>query len=210
MLPAMSETPRLYLITPRLAEAGAFLPRLEAALDAADVACVLLRTAGADEGAAKAVVRALAPAVQGRGAALLVEGDSRFAGRTEADGLHVGGVGAALDEALDALKPKKIVGVGGLVDRDAAMTAGETGVDYLMFGGPDETGDVDSVAERVAWWAEIFNVPCVGYCAVPADVAVMARAGAEFVALCEGVWDDPAGVLAAVACDLARLDEPVR
>ena len=207
--------PRFYLITPSLAEADdSFLPKLEAALAAADVACVLLRLAAADEGAAKAIVRALAPAVQGCGAALLVEGggrfDSRFVGRTDADGLHVAGTGAELEEALEALRPKKIVGVGGLRDRDAAMTAGESGADYLMFGGPDEAGDGDFVAERVAWWAEIFNVPCVGYCRDPGEAAAMARAGAELVALCDGIWEDPATALAAVGRDLARLEEPVR
>ena len=210
----MSEPPRLYLITPALTEVGAFARKLEAALEAADVACLLLRTATADEGSAKAIVRALAPVVQGRGVALLVSGearfDSRFVGRTEADGLHVTGTGPALDEALEALKPNRIVGVGGLHDRDIAMIAGESGADYLMFGGPDETGDAASVAERVAWWAEIFNVPCVGYCGDPADAARMAEAGAEFVALCDGVWDDPAMALAAVSRDLARREEPVR
>ena len=210
----MSEPPRLYLITPPLLDAGGFLSRLEVALDAADVACLLLRIAAADEGDAKAIVRALAPAVQGRGAALLIEGgtrfDSRFVGRTDADGLHVAGTGPALDEAIEALRPKKIVGVGGLHDRDAAMAAGEGGADYLMFGGPAEAGDADSVAERVAWWAEIFNVPCVGYCADPAGAAAMARAGAEFVALCDGIWDDPAAALAAVTRDLAQVEEPVR
>ncbi len=210
----MSEPPRLYLITPPLAEAGAFLPRLEAALAAADVACLLLRIAAADEGGAKAIVRALAPAVQGRGAALVVEGgarfDSRFVGRTDADGLHVVGVGPALDDAIEALRPKKIVGVGGLLDRDAAMHAGESGADYLMFGGPAEASDAEAVAERVAWWAEIFNVPCVGYCEDPAQAIAMARAGAEFVALCDGIWDDPAAALAAVARDLARVEESVR
>lgn len=210
----MSDPPRLYLITPKLSEAGAFPAKLEAALDAADVACVLVRLGVPDEGAAKAIVRALAPAVQGRGAALLVEGDGRFdsrvVGRTDADGLHVAGAGPALDEALEALRPKKIVGVGGLGDRDSAMHAGESGADYLMFGGPDESGDADSVAERVAWWAEIFNVPCVGYCRDPADAVAMARAGAEFVALCDGIWDDPAAALAQVTRDLTRVEEPVR
>lgn len=210
IVPPMSESARLYLITPPLTEAGPFLPRLEAALDAGDVACVLLRTATADEGDAKALVRALGPAVQQRGAALLVEGDTRFAGRTEADGLHVAGVGLALDEALEALRPKKIVGVGGLQDRDSAMAAGESGADYLMFGFPGDGQDVAAVAERVAWWAEIFNVPCVGYCADPAQAGAIGRAGAEFVALCEGFWDDPAAVLATVTRDLGALDEPVR
>jgi thiamine-phosphate pyrophosphorylase len=133
----MIERPRLFLITPRLNDAAAFAAKLEAAVGAADVACVLLRTATRDADAAKAVVRALAPIAQKRGAAVLVEDDARLAVRAEADGVHLAGE-AALEDALGALKPDRIVGIGALADRDAAMRAGETGVDYLMFGGPDD------------------------------------------------------------------------
>ena len=45
--------PRLYLITPPLSSAEDFAPKLEKALAAGDVACVLLRFATPDEGRAK-------------------------------------------------------------------------------------------------------------------------------------------------------------
>ena len=70
---------RLYLISPALADAESFAPALEAALAAGDVACVLLRFAGPDEGTAKKIVRALLPIAQGHEAALLVEGDPKVA-----------------------------------------------------------------------------------------------------------------------------------
>jgi thiamine-phosphate pyrophosphorylase len=203
----MAETPRLYLITPPLADAAAFAPALEAAMAAADVACVLVRTAARDESAVKAAVKVLAPIVQGRGAALLVEGsDPRLAVRADADGLHVAGGTPALFEAVEALHPKKIVGAGHLAGRDEAMLSGEAGADYLLFGGPDEPHEQDAILERVAWWADIFNVPCVGYAVSPADAGAVARAGAEFVALCGGLWDAPDGVAAIlhqVEADLA-------
>ena len=208
----MSETPRLFLITPPITDANGFAPLLQTAMAAADVACVLVRTASNDEGAAKAVFRALAPIVQQRDAACLVADDPRRAARVDADGVHLSSAGAALDEALDSFRSRKIVGVGGLKGRDDAMTAGESGVDYLMFGGPDEAQTQDSINERVAWWAEIFNVPCVGYAVLPSHAGEVARAGAEFVALCEGLWDQPAqieAVLAAVAADILSIDQPV-
>ena len=191
----MSEAPRLFLITPPVADAAAFAPLLEAAMTAADVACVLLRTATNDEGSIKATFRALAPIVQSRDAAFLVGQDARIAARVGADGVHVSRVGADLDDALEALRTRKIVGVGGLANRDDAMIAGESGVDYLLFGGPDERSNQDAILERVAWWAEIFNVPCVGYAVSPERAGDVARAGAEFVALCDGLWDDRAGVV---------------
>ncbi len=205
----MPEPSRLYLITPPLTEAADFAPLLEAAVEAADVACVLLRTATRDEGAVKAAFRALAPVVQGRGAAFLVGGSARLAARVDADGVHLPGVGPDLPEALDALRDRRIVGVGGLQGRDDAMMAGESGVDYLLFGGPGEAMDHEAVVERVAWWAEIFNVPCIGYAHGPGDAGAVARAGAEFVALCEGLWDEDPGAVAAtlraVAAELAAV-----
>lgn len=204
----MPDTPlpaRLFLITPRLTEASAFAPLLDAAVGAADIACVLVRTQARDEGGAKAIVRALAPIAQARDAAVLVEDDARLAARADADGVHMTREGPQLAEALAALHPKRIVGCGDLGSRDAAMRVGEAGVDYLMFGSPDAP-EPDAVLERVGWWAQIFNVPCVGLAARPEDAGAIARAGAEFVALCEGLWETPehvAALLRALAAELA-------
>ena len=46
------------------------------------------------------------------------------------------------------------------------MLAGESGADYAMFGEPDHDGRrprFEAVLERVAWWAEVMTIPCVGY-----------------------------------------------
>ena len=121
----MSEDdPRLYLITPLLDDADAFAAAFVAALEAGDVACVLLRFAPTAD--AKAIARCLVPLAQQRGVACLI-GDTQLAARAEADGVHVAAPGAALDAALKAMKPKHIVGTGGGVSRDDAMRAGETG-----------------------------------------------------------------------------------
>ena len=194
--PSMSDVvARLFLITPPVVDAAVFKPLLEAAMGAADIACVLLRTQTTDEGTAKAIIKALGPTIQDAGAALLVAHDTRLAARIDADGVHIEKPDAVID-AVAALQPKKIVGVGALADRDEAMAAGEAGVDYVMFGGPADEDSSEDVLERVGWWAEIFNVPCVGYAHTPADVGPLARAGAEFVALCDGLWDDPSTLVA--------------
>ncbi len=56
-----------------------------------------------------------------------------------------------------------------------------------------------AVADTAAWWAEIFNVPCVAFAATLDDVEGLALTGAEFVALGAAVWRDPRGPAAAVA-----------
>jgi thiamine-phosphate pyrophosphorylase len=201
------ETPRLYLITPKITDAAPFVAQFEAALAAADVACVLFRLAPMDESEAKRIVRALAPLAQKRGTACLVE-DPRLVEATGVDGVHIEKPGDQLEAALARLKPDGIVGVGGVANRDDAMTAGESNVDYLMFGG----GLTDTFAathERIAWWAEIFNVPCVAYAGRLDEVTPLAQAGADFVALDDAAWSDPRGVVAALG-DAARALAGVR
>ena len=79
------------------------------------------------------------------------------------------------------------------------MSAAEAGADYVMFGEPDAAGARPSFAaveERVAWWAEIFELPCVGYAGALEEVAPLVRAGADFVALGDWLWQDAAGLIA--------------
>jgi thiamine-phosphate pyrophosphorylase len=66
------------------------------------------------------------------------------------------------------------------------------------------------VVERIAWWAEVFEPPCVGFAQNLDEVAALARAGADFVALGEFVWSaDPAAVLRTAAASLV-VPETVR
>ena len=126
--------------------------------------------------------------------ALLIENDARLAARLGADGVHVAGAGEDLAEAIKSLKPERIVGAGSLRTRDEAMTAGEMGADYVMFGEPHGgaqtmgLASLMSLTERVAWWAEIFETPCVAYADTIAAAGALADAGADFVALGDAIW----------------------
>lgn len=210
--PADEVVPRLYLMSPPLSDAYAFIGDLEAAMDAGDVACVLVDLAARDEGEAKKLLRVLLPLVQGRDAALLVPDDWRLAAHTGADGVHVRGQGEDLKsriaEAVERSRPDRAVGAGGFRSRDDAMAAGELDVDYVMFGEPSADGwtpPPEQICERAAWWAEIFNVPCVAYAADLADVDALIAARVDFIALREAVWDDPRGPAAAVQDVMIRI-----
>ena len=201
--------PRLYLVTPRLTDAAAFAPQLAEALSAGDVAAVLLRLEDGDERSLIDRAKALCPPVQDKGAALLIDGHADLVARAGADGAHLTGL-AAFAEALDRLKPDRIAGIGGLTTRHDAMTAAEQGADYVMFGEPGDDGErpgFAAVEERVAWWAEVFEIPCVGYAGSPDEVAPLVKAGADFVALGDWLWRDPQHLVAAAARDL-KLPEP--
>ncbi|MBY6241331.1 thiamine phosphate synthase [Methylosinus sp. Sm6] len=181
----MSEPARLYLVTPLVTAADAFLPVLREALEAADVASLLLRLG---EGAGDETVRAVAALTQKRDIALMLEGEAERVARCGADGLHVSHDEKRLAAALKRLHPDFIVGVGGLETRDDAMRAGEAGADYLLF-----DGDFEQALERAAWWAEIFETPCVALARRLEDIGPLAATGAEFVMIGDFVWDDPRG-----------------
>ena len=202
--------PRLYLVTPPIADARAFSTGLAAALGAGDVAAVLLRLAAADERTQINRAKALAPVVQDKGAALLLGGHADLVARAGADGAHLTGM-AAFSEALEQLKPERIVGVGGLSTRHDAMVAAEAGADYVMFGEPGAAGErpsFDAIEERIAWWAEVFEIPCVGYAASLDEVAPLVQAGADFVALGDWLWRDASAVAATVVRAAGQLRTP--
>ncbi len=193
---------KLFLITPVIADLDGFRTAFEAALAGSRVECVLVRHGARDARAAKAIVRGLVDLAEASATVVLVEDDPRLATYAEAHGVHVRGAGEALADALDRKKPDGFVGCGALRSRHDAMEAGEAGVDYVLFGEPRPDGSLPEAAdtvERVAWWAEIFTVPCVGFAATLGDVRPLAAAGADFVALGAAVWDDPRGPAEALA-----------
>jgi thiamine-phosphate pyrophosphorylase len=199
--------PRLYLLTPVASEPAALGAQLAEISRTVDVAAVLLRLPDADERSLINTVKALAPGVQAMGAALLVDGRPDLVARAGADGAHLAGPDA-LKAAVPKLKPNLIAGAGALQTRHDAMVAAEAGADYVMFGAPDKSGHQPSreaIIDRVAWWAEVFEIPCVAYAATLDDIAEVAAAGADFVAVGDAVFDDPRGVAAATADAAARL-----
>lgn len=185
--------PRLYLMTPPVADAQTFSGNLAAAMGAGDIAAVLLRLAQSDERTLIKRAKILAPVVQDKGAALLLSGHADLVARAGADGVHATGM-MAFSDAMAQLKPERIVGAGGLTTRHDAMTAAEASADYVMFGEPDAAGErpgFAAIEERVAWWAEVFEAPCVAYATSTAEVAPLVTAGADFIALGDWLWRDP-------------------
>jgi thiamine-phosphate pyrophosphorylase len=203
--------PRLYLFTPPLGDPTAFADKLAAALDVGNIAALLLRLEDADERTLVNRAKTVAAMAQPRGVALLLDGRPELAARAVADGAHLDGIDA-LTAAIGALKPERIAGGGGLKSRHDAMLAAEGGADYVMFGEPDRHGrrpPFAAVIERINWWAEVFEVPCVGYAGDLGEVSALAQAGSDFVALGDWIWtkeDAPAALVAAAA---KCLGEPV-
>jgi thiamine-phosphate pyrophosphorylase len=197
---AARAVPRLYLVTPVTGEPGPLLADLPAALAAADIAAVLLRLADADERTLINRIKAVAPVVQKADVALIIDGHPKLVARSGADGAHLSGIDD-FSEATDTLKPERIAGAGGLSTRHDAMVAAERGADYVMFGAPDAQGwrpSFEAVVDRVSWWSEVFQTPCVAYAAVMDEVAPLAQTGTDFVAVGDFVFSDSRGLVAAL------------
>ena len=201
---------RLYLVTPELGETAAFANALDAVLTTTDIAAVLLRLADADERSLINRAKAMAAAVQRRDIALLLDGRAEIVGRVGADGAHLTGI-EAFTAALPSLKPDRIAGAGGLRSRHNAMLAAEAGADYVMFGELDRRGShapFAAIEDRIKWWAELFELPCVGYAADLDEVAPLAQAHADFVALGDWIWTKEQAPAAAIAAAANRLTTP--
>jgi thiamine-phosphate pyrophosphorylase len=200
--------PRLYLATPVVDDPSQLLAALPGLLAVADIAAVLVRLRETDQRTMISRVKALAPAVQDGGAALLLDGHVELVARSGADGAHLNGI-ADLEDALPSLKPDRIAGVGGLATRHDSMAAGESGADYVLFGEPDSGGQrpsTEDIAERLQWWDELFEPPCVGFAVSREEAGEFAAAGADFVLVGDFIWADPRGAEAA----LVEVEQAIR
>ncbi|MGL5448488.1 MAG: thiamine phosphate synthase, partial [Rhabdaerophilum sp.] len=165
-------------------------------------AVALLDVSAESDAALKRKLDLLAAPLQEAGVACLIAppDDPRLVARLGLDGVHANAEGD-LGALVEAIKPNRILGVGGLRSRHEAMEAGEKDIDYVMFGEPRPDGflpPLSQTIERAEWWAQIFNVPCIAYAPDLDAVAPLAATGAEFIAL--GPWlfevKDPAQMLA--------------
>lgn len=186
---------QLYLIGPAAPLSDG---SIEQALDAAEVACLLLRgSAGsADE------LRRIVQLVQGRGVACIIANDPAMAAELGADGVHLDQA-EAYGEARRRLGSDAIVGAFCGRSLDAAMEVGERGADYVAF--PAEGADD---LERLRDWSTMTVVPCVAMGGVTlATASAIAATGAEFLAV-EDVWahaDGPAAGVRAYAAAMAAV-----
>ncbi len=199
------------LVMPEMDDADLAEKTLSEALRGGDVASVILPQYGLDDGAFQKLAERLIPVVQKRGAAVLIAGEERIAARAGADGLHIAGGAEALAEAMERFAPKLIVGGGRAKDRHAALEIGELRPDYIFFGRVD--GDIKDEPhpknlDLSEWWASMVEIPCVVMGGGDPESAVaVAATGAEFVALRQAVFADPARSALLVAEVNALLDE---
>jgi thiamine-phosphate pyrophosphorylase len=202
---------RLVLVTPDIADAPELADVMANALRGGDVASVIVPQHGLDEKSFQRRCEAVIPVVQAAGAAALVAGDTRVAGRVRADGLHMEIGPDAMAEAVARHAPGLIVGGGNARERHAALSIGEAQPDYVIFGSiggdikPEPHPKNLALAE---WWADMIEIPCILMGGTSAAfVEEMAATGAEFIAFGQAVFSEPADAPRIVAEINAVLDE---
>lgn len=202
---------RLVLVAPDVADAGQLAGLIADTLRGGDVASVIVAQHGLDERGFQRRCEAVIPVVQSAGAAALVHGDSRVAGRVRADGLHIEAGPEAMVEAIARHAPGMIVGGGNARDRHNALSIGDTQPDYVIFG--SVAGDIkpEPHPKNMAlaqWWADLIEIPCLLMGGTsPAFVEEMAATGAEFLALGEAVFAGTGDAPRIVTQINATLDE---
>ena len=165
--------------------------QLAQAIATTDAACVLLCGDGApvDEDHAGRLI----DLVQASGLACLIEHDAGLAERLGADGLHIDADSEAYTAARKLLGESANIGVLCGLGRHDAMQLAELGADYVAFGPKSESiiDAIDQYADLIAWWSEIFVVPCVAWNVETAEQAAkFAALGADFVAPSARIWRD--------------------
>ena len=202
---------RLVLIAPEIDDPDRLAVVLGDALRGGDVASVILPQYGLDDRLFQACAEKAVPVVQEAGAAAIVAGDTRTAGRAKADGIHVPGGAQDLAAAMERFSPKLIVGGGSAKTRHAALDIGEFRPDYVFFGKLD--GDIKPEAhprnlDLAEWWASIIEIPCIVMGGSdPQSAFEVAQTGAEFVALRLAVFGREEAAAQIVAEVNAMLDE---
>ena len=187
----------LYLLTPPRIDAD-FVHTFTATLNAGSVAAVQIRLK--DHGAEEvlALAPALIKAARKAGATVILNDDPALASKLGCDGVHVGQEDASIADARAAVGRTGLVGVTCHDSRHLAMVAGERGADYVAFGAvygsATKTPKTSAPLELFTWWRELFELPSVAIGGITVDNAgPVIDAGADYLAVCGGVWSHEQG-----------------
>ncbi len=196
-----------YLVTPiGLAtdslDLDRFAEMLRAALQGPRVEALLLRTAGAEARVSddnlRRQIETLLPLAHAAGVPLVLEERADLVQSEGCDGVHLLADKARVQAVRRALGDDAIVGAACGGSRHSAMEAGEAGADYVSFGHFDPEPQPPD-PDLLSWWQEMMELPCVAMGGITLENAAdYATAGADFLALRNGVWNYPRGPQAAI------------
>jgi len=194
---------RLYLVSPPFLEPRPFAEILKRALGAGEVASLQLRLKGATDDQVRGAATMLMPIAQAAGVAFILNDRPDLAAELGADGVHIGQDDSPYREARALMGSNAVVGVTCHASRHLAIEAADAGADYVAFGAfhPTVTKEAKARADidLLRWWSDLMTVPCVAIGGITIENAPpLIEGGADFLAVCAGVWSYPDGPAAAI------------
>ncbi len=175
---------------------------LSKAAGAGDIASVILTDRNENSGEFAEYCSTVTPALQAKEIAVLIHDDSQTMGRCGADGFYLEKSGEPVEEAIARFSPQKIVGCGGMMNRDIALKTGELNPDFILLGKIGR--DIKPEAHRknlalAQWWAEFVEMPGATLAGNEiASVVSVAQTALDFVMLEKAVFvegKDPAAMI---------------
>ncbi|MEK7815994.1 MAG: thiamine phosphate synthase [Pseudomonadota bacterium] len=138
----------------------------------------------------------LAAICRRHGVLFLVNDDVVLAEAAGADGVHLGRGDMPLSEARRRLGAEKIIGVSCYNELERALAAERTGADYVAFGSffPSRTKPqaVRATPDLLRAAKQRLHIPVVAIGGItPENGAVLIEAGADMLAVIEGVFAQP-------------------
>lgn len=197
----------LYLIGPPAGSRIEEFPQtLEEALRAngETVAFLQIRLKQASQETIRRCVQTTLPITQKHGILLLLNDDPKTAKDTNTDGVHLGQTDAKIQEARRILGPRKIIGITCHADLALAQTAEQAGADYVAFGAfhPSRSkpeAPATAAPRLLAQWKRQSDLPAAAIGGITPDNALpLLQAGANFLAVADGIWGYHAGPAEAV------------
>lgn len=204
----MTQSCRLYLVSPPSIEVSAFRKQLEEALAGGDVGAFQLRLKEADDSDIIKAAKELMSICRERGVAFILNDRPDLAAKLDADGVHLGYDDMPIAEARAIVGADMVIGATAHASRHIAMEAGEAGADYVAFGAfyPTTSKPQEKIEkwgtpapEILEWWQAFMLLPCVAIGGInAANCAPLVAAGADFIAAITAVWNHPKGSKEAV------------
>ncbi len=197
----MHHEARLYLISPPQIELSAFTETLKSAFDGGDVGAFQLRLKNTTDEEILRAAEVLLPICRAREVAFVLNDSPELAKKSGADGVHLGQDDGKVKAARKLIGADAIIGVSCHDSKHLAMVAGEDGADYVAFGAfyPTNSKSPEALAKYgvptpdiLNWWQTYMVLPCVAIGGInPLNCLPLVRAGADFIAVIQAVWNHP-------------------
>lgn len=200
---AETERPQITLITPPAFDPEEFAPRLAAALDATEIACLRLSLATRDQDAQARAADACREIAHARDVAIVIDTHLLLVERLGLDGVHLTDGARNVRKARKDLGPDAIVGAFCGTTRHEGLSAGEAGADYVAFGPVGATGlgtGAQAEQDLFQWWSEMIEVPVIAEGGLTPELVARFAPVTDFFGLGEEIWtaEDPAQALKAL------------